>query len=74
MSKAPAQPASPAEGAEYRDEAWWLDGHDRRFTSVSFLIDRSGAIRHIHAPNWGGRMAPGESDYNAMKDAIERYL
>jgi peroxiredoxin len=52
-------------------KSWWLDGHERRFTSVSFLIDRSGAIRHIHP---GGRMAPGESDYNAMKDAIERYL
>ncbi len=27
---------------------WWLDGHDRAWTSVSFLLDRQGIIRYIH--------------------------
>ncbi len=27
---------------------WWLDGGHRSATSVSFLIDRHGVIRHIH--------------------------
>ncbi len=27
---------------------WWLDGGTRSATSVSFLIDRRGVIRHIH--------------------------
>ncbi|MBI4597035.1 MAG: redoxin family protein, partial [Candidatus Omnitrophica bacterium] len=27
---------------------WWLDGHDRAWTSVSFLLDRGGVIRSIH--------------------------
>ena len=32
---------------------WWLDGHERSWTSVSFLIDRRGAIRHVHrAASW----------------------
>ena len=39
---------------------WWLGGKQRAFTSVSFLIDRRGIIRHIHP---GGRLVPGERDY-----------
>jgi peroxiredoxin len=27
---------------------WWLDGHERSWTGVSFLIDRRGVIRHVH--------------------------
>jgi len=27
---------------------YWLDAKPRAFTSVSFLIDRQGIIRHIH--------------------------
>ena len=27
---------------------WWLDGHDRAWTSVSFLLDQQGVIRYIH--------------------------
>ena len=27
---------------------WWLDGRERAWTSVSFLIDRQGVIRYIH--------------------------
>jgi peroxiredoxin len=27
---------------------WWLDDRSRAFTSVTFLIDREGLIRHVH--------------------------
>jgi len=27
---------------------WWLDGTEREYTSVTFLLDRKGVIRHIH--------------------------
>jgi peroxiredoxin len=37
---------------------WWLEGHDRRFTSVSFLLDQRGIIRYIHP---GGTYAPDEA-------------
>jgi peroxiredoxin len=50
---------------------WWLDGHDRPFTSVSFLIDRAGIIRRIHP---GGTMALGAADYVAMHAAIDELL
>lgn len=28
---------------------WWLEGHDRAWTSVSFLVDQQGVIQYIHA-------------------------
>jgi peroxiredoxin len=52
-------------------KAWWLDGHEREFTSVSFLLDKAGRIRGIHP---GGRYAPGDPAFAAMKRAIERLL
>jgi hypothetical protein len=39
---------------------WWLDGHERSWTSVSFLIDRRGVIRHVHL---GGKLAPDTDDF-----------
>ena len=51
---------------------WWLDGHERReFTSVSFVIDRRGVIRHVHK---GGKYAPGDSDYERIREQIEALL
>jgi thiol-disulfide isomerase/thioredoxin len=50
---------------------WWLDGHERRFTSVSFLLDRRGVIRYIHP---GGTLAPGTADYPAVRARIEELL
>jgi thiol-disulfide isomerase/thioredoxin len=52
-------------------KAWWLDGHEREFTSVSFLLDKSGRVRGIHP---GGRYAPGDPAFAAVKRAIERLL
>jgi peroxiredoxin len=51
--------------------SWWLDGHRRAFTSVSFLIDRHGVIRQIHP---GGTLAPGTPDYQAMRARIDQLL
>lgn len=50
---------------------WWLDGGKRDFTSVSFLIDRHGVIRHIHP---GGEYVKGDPDYAEMKSQIEALL
>jgi thiol-disulfide isomerase/thioredoxin len=52
-------------------KAWWLDGADRDFTSVSFLLDRQSRVRGIHK---GGRYAPGDPDYEAMRRGIEVLL
>jgi thiol-disulfide isomerase/thioredoxin len=51
--------------------AWWLEGHSRDFTSVSFLLDKSGRVRGIHP---GGRYAPGDASYEAIRRGIERLL
>ena len=50
---------------------WWLDTGDRDFTSVSFLIDRKGVIRHIHP---GGQYVKGDRAYAEMKAKIEELL
>ena len=50
---------------------WWLNGHNRSFTSVSFLLDRQGIIRQVHP---GGAMAIGTADYEAMRSKIEELL
>jgi peroxiredoxin len=52
-------------------KTWWLDRPGRDFTSVSFLIDREGRVRGIHK---GGRYAPGDPDYEAMKRGVEVLL
>ncbi len=50
---------------------WWLDRGKENWTSVSFLIDRRGVIRHIHP---GGEYVKGDKDYAAMKAKIEQLL
>ena len=50
---------------------WWLDGHKRDFTSVSFLIDRRGVIRLVHP---GGTLAPGTPDFLAVQAKVEQLL
>ena len=45
-------------------KTWWLETGDRDFTSVSFLLDREGVIRHIHP---GGQYVKGDDDYDRMK-------
>lgn len=50
---------------------WWLDHGDERWTSVSFLLDRRGVVRHIHP---GGEYVKGDADYAALKAKIEELL
>jgi len=50
---------------------WWLDGHERSFTSVSFLIDKTGVIRRVHL---GGTIAPEGDDIDAIRADIDRLL
>lgn len=50
--------------------AWWLNGR-KDWTSVSFLIDRKGVIRHIHP---GGQYVKGDEAYAALKARIEELL
>lgn len=50
---------------------WWLDGQRRGWTSVTFLLDREGVIRHIHP---GGAYFPGEPGYAALEAAVEKAL
>ncbi len=53
-------------------DRWWQPKtKDRGFTSVSFLLDKRGVIRHIHP---GGEYAKGDPAYDAMKAAIERLI
>jgi thiol-disulfide isomerase/thioredoxin len=50
---------------------WWLDGHDRSYTSVSFLIDKAGVVRRVHL---GGLIAPEGDEINAIRADVERLL
>ena len=50
---------------------WWLDRTDRGWTSVTFVIDREGIIRHIHP---GGAFFPGEPGFEALEKAVRAAL
>ena len=50
---------------------WWLSGDARRWTSVSFLLDRHGVVRHIHP---GGEYVKGDKDYQLLRAKIEELL
>jgi thiol-disulfide isomerase/thioredoxin len=50
---------------------WWLGDHKRDFTSVSFLIDKRGVIRHIHP---GGTIDLGTPDGAALQKKVEQLL
>jgi len=51
---------------------WWKKGHPQReYTSVSFLIDRSGLVRHVHL---GGKLAPGSPDFAVFEGRVKALL
>lgn len=50
---------------------WWLDRHHRGWTSVTFLLDRHGIIRHVHP---GGAFFKGETGYDALQKKIGALL
>lgn len=54
----------------------WLrdrDGHEvtTGWTSVTFVLDKHGVVRHVHP---GGSYEPGEPGYAALKNVIEKLL
>jgi peroxiredoxin len=50
---------------------WWLNDEKRKWTSVSFLLDRKGVIRHVHP---GGQYVAGDKAYEEMKAKIEELV
>jgi peroxiredoxin len=50
---------------------WWLSDPKKDWTSVSFLLDRQGVIRHIHP---GGTYVRGDKAYKSLKIKIEQLL
>ena len=50
---------------------WWLDKHERGWTSVTFLLDREGTIRHVHP---GGAFFKGEPGYDILESKIKELL
>ena len=50
---------------------WWLDAHERSFTSVSFLLDKQGIVRRVHL---GGTIAPEGDEIAAINADVERLL
>jgi len=50
---------------------WWLDRTQLGWTSVTFLIDREGVIRHIHP---GGAYFSGEPGFAALEKALRAAL
>jgi peroxiredoxin len=52
-------------------KSWWLNGPNRKWTSVSFLIDRKGVVRHIHP---GGSYRKGDQAYWAIRDKIQKLV
>lgn len=46
---------------------WWLSKTDRGWTSVTFLIDRTGTIRFVHG---GGAYVEGDAGYKALDRAL----
>lgn len=48
---------------------WWLDRVDAGWTSVTFVIDRLGIIRHIHP---GGAYYRGEPGFEALEKAVRQ--
>lgn len=50
---------------------WWLNRGEAKFTSVSFLLDKKGVVRHIHP---GGELVQGTKDYEQLRRKIEALL
>jgi peroxiredoxin len=58
------------------DPSWntlnsWLRGVDTGFTSVTFVLDKKGVVRHVHP---GGQYVEGDADYAKLRASIEELL
>lgn len=59
---------------------WWLDGAQRNYTSVSFILDKHGVIRYVH-PGGEYHEGPGtpgqemcEADFHEIQKTIAQLL
>lgn len=52
---------------------WWLNSPERRWTSVTFVIDKMGMIRAVH-PGGDYKMNPEDADFRAMHKVIRDLL
>jgi peroxiredoxin len=57
--------------AEWRTLKRWLDGKDTGWTSVTFVLDKRGIVKHVHP---GGQYVEGDAAHAKLHDAIERLL
>jgi thiol-disulfide isomerase/thioredoxin len=51
--------------------SYWLSGHTRDFTSVSFLVDRHGVIRRVHP---GGTIDAKSQELRDIEADVEKLL
>jgi len=56
---------------EWRTLTSWLHGVDTGFTSVTFVLDRNGVVRHVHP---GGQYVEGDAAYGRLRHEIEGLL
>lgn len=57
--------------ADWRTLKSWLGGADTGYTSVTFVLDRQGVIRHVHP---GGQYLEGDSAYTKLNAVVEKLL
>jgi thiol-disulfide isomerase/thioredoxin len=56
---------------DWRTLKSWLRGVDTGFTSVTFVLDRKGVVRHVHP---GGQYVEGDAAYAKLRSEIEALL
>jgi peroxiredoxin len=56
---------------DWRTLKSWMRGVDTGWTSVTFLIDKHGVVRHFHP---GGEYKPGDPAYRTIDDVVEELL
>ena len=49
----------------------WLRGVDTGFSSVTFVLDKKGVVRHVHP---GGQYVEGDAGYAKLRASIEELL
>jgi peroxiredoxin len=47
---------------------WWLDANSNRWSTPTFVLDKTGIVRYVHP---GGAYYRGESGYDALQHWIE---
>ncbi|WP_394835727.1 redoxin family protein [Pendulispora rubella] len=56
---------------DWRTLKTWMNGVDTGWTSVSFLLDKKGVVRHVHP---GGQYVEGDAAHAKLKATIAQLL